>query len=248
MERITFLIEESGERLSCLLNPNSVVMRRTAGVQARRVAGGQLVGAGLSDDPLLHTGGGRTEIELELLFDIGVAGSSIEATDVRDLTRPLWQLAENAVSTDGYGTLPVVRFVWGKAWNIPGIVAAVAERLEQFNEGGEAQRSWLHLRLLRTAEPIAQATRLDQPALDLPDPEEMNTVLVGNDDLIRYYEARGDGSPEGGERLDLLADLYLGDAAFWRRIATFNDIDDPLHVQGGTVLQIPPPTNGGRTP
>ncbi len=36
MERIAFLIERTGEQLSCLLNPENVVAGRMAGVAAQR--------------------------------------------------------------------------------------------------------------------------------------------------------------------------------------------------------------------
>ena len=118
MERVGFLLE-TGERLSCLLNPESIEIRRRAGVQPRRSVGGILTGRGLTDDPLLYTGGGSTEFKLDLLFDVSVAGSSLQTEDVRHLTLPLWRLAENAVGEDGYGRLPIVRFVWGRAGMFP---------------------------------------------------------------------------------------------------------------------------------
>jgi hypothetical protein len=62
MERVAFLIEETGERIVCLLNPESVVVRRTAGVRPRRSIGGSLAGSELADDALLFTGGGTTEM------------------------------------------------------------------------------------------------------------------------------------------------------------------------------------------
>jgi hypothetical protein len=153
MERVAFLIEETNERLGCLLNPENLVVRRFAGVQTRRSLTGQLTGAGLTDDPLLFTGGGLTELQLDLLFDISLAGSSVRTDDVRDLTRPLWNLAENAASPTNYARLPVVRFIWGKSWNIPGVVIAVAERLEQFSSTGVPNRSWLRMRFVRVGEP-----------------------------------------------------------------------------------------------
>ena len=136
MERVAFLLEKTGERIPCLLNPESIVVRRLAGVRTRRSAGGPLTGAGLKDDPLLYTGGGTTEINLDLLFDIAIGGSTIATEDVRDLTRPLWELAEGSPEESGFSRPPVVRFVWGKAWNIPAIVVAVAERLENFTSQG----------------------------------------------------------------------------------------------------------------
>src|SRR4051794_30450288 len=117
MERVAFLLEETNERLGCLLNPDSLVMRRTAGVVPRNSFGGYFTGMGLRDDPLLYTGGGRTELELNLLFDISLQGSSIETRDVRDLTGPLWNLAENNRPTNDRKRPPLVRFVWGKSWN-----------------------------------------------------------------------------------------------------------------------------------
>src|SRR6267143_1807590 len=128
MERVAFLIESTGARIGCLLNPETVSVRRWAGVRPRRSLAGALRADALADDPVLFTGGGTTELELELLFDVGLAGSSVKVTDVRNLTLPLWRLAENGQVTDGELRPDVIRFVWGKAWNVPAVVAAVAER------------------------------------------------------------------------------------------------------------------------
>jgi nucleoid-associated protein YgaU len=42
-----------------------------------------------------------------------------------------------------------------------------------------------------------------------------------------------------GERLDQLAFRYYGDAAGWRLLAVFNDIDDPLRLSPGRLLRVP---------
>ena len=81
MERVAFLIEDTNERLGCLLNPESLVIRRRAGVRTRRSAGGLVTGADLSDDQLLYAGGGNTELTMNLLFDVSLAGSSIVAEE-----------------------------------------------------------------------------------------------------------------------------------------------------------------------
>lgn len=260
MDRAAFLIESTNERIRCLLNPDSVLIRRSAGVKPARSATGQLTGPGLRDDPLLYTGGGRTEIQLDLLFDVELAGSSIITDDVRDLTGPLWDLAESTTDFAGdtgtygtpYGGPPLVRFVWGKSWNIPGVVQAVAERLEQFTAGGVPQRSWLRMRLLRVGEPepppdeiglpsevldaVQQAAPADEDEID---PEQIQTheVLGGS---------RDDGGGEAqGERLDEIAAQYYGDPSLWRLIANFNNIADPDHLVPGTILRIPPLTGSG---
>ena len=245
MERVAFLIEENGERLGCLLNPESLVIRRVAGIHPRRSPGGQVTGAGLTDDPLLYTGGGRTELELDLLFDTSLAGSSITSDDIRDLTRPLWELAENARGANRSGHPPIVRFVWGKSWNIPSVVTAVAERLEHFTPGGAPQRSWMRMRLLRVNEPsppipTTTTTVTDMPQLIEQLPDELNTL-----DTTQVYEIKGGGSAEASasnDRLDIIASIYYGDPALWRLVAILNDIADPLHLAPGTLLQLPPIT------
>jgi hypothetical protein len=229
-----------------MLNPEDMVVRRLAGVRPRRSTGGALTGAGLADDPLLFTGGGMTELHLNLLFDVSLAGSSTTVTDVRDLTYPLWQLAENAADEQNYGRPPLVRFVWGKSWNIPGIVSAVAERLDYFASGGEPLRSWLSMRFLRVAESASAVLAERRPLPSLQLPEEMTpqpSTQTGTPPTQT-------GAPEfqvhemaAGERLDQLEFRYyghLGHPSLWRWLAIFNNIIDPLHIPLGSLLQIPP--------
>jgi hypothetical protein len=187
---------------------------------------------------LLYTGGGQTELELELLFDVNVAGSTIMTADVQNLTRPLWQMTENASDSPEYGKLPLVRFVWGKSFNMPGVVSAVSERLEQFTIAGVPQRSWLKLRLMRVSEPPRRVTAL--PGVENVAYTGEDLTLAGNDGVnkVSYYETGGN-EPNTGNRLDTLAYLYLGSPYLWRLIAELNDIADPNHIEIGLVLAIP---------
>src|SRR4051812_47619722 len=136
MERATFLIESTGEQIGCLLNPESLVVRRVAGIRSRRSIGVSATAAALRDDPLVFTGGGTTELTLQLLFDVSVPGSTIQTGDVRDLTGPLWRLSESSSVADGVLQPEVVRIVWGKVVNVAAVVVAVAERLEHFSDSG----------------------------------------------------------------------------------------------------------------
>ena len=184
MERVAFLIEETNERLGCLLNPEGLVMRRKAGVRARRSATGHLTGTGLTDDPLLFTGGGRTELQFDLLFDVQLGGSSVTDPDVRALTRPLWNLAEHAAGSEAQRGLPLVRFVWGKSWNILGAVVAVAERLEHFTQAGVPQRSWIRLLFLRLDQPPPEPAALARPPTSFPEEELAQLEEGGVHELI----------------------------------------------------------------
>ena len=246
MERVAFLIEETGQRIACMLNPEDLVVRRQAGVRPRRSAGGALTGAGLSDDTLLFTGGGTTELQLNLMFDVSLAGSSKKVKDVRDLTYPLWQLAENAADEQHYGRPPLVRFVWGKSWNIPGIVSAVAERLDYFAAGGEPLRSWLSLRFLRVAE-SASATGMERRAVppinllhELPAQPTTQTGSAPTHAARPEYQVHQVATGERLDQLEFRFYGYLGHPSLWRWLAIFNNIIDPLHIPPGTPVQIPP--------
>jgi hypothetical protein len=251
MERVAFLIEHSGERIGCLLNPDSIVRRRAAGLRPRRSVSGLLTGRGLSDDQLIYTGGGTTELNLDLLFDVSVSGSTIATKDVRDLTAPLWALAENLPVEGGYGEPPLARFIWGKSWNIPGVIAEVAERLEWFTPEGIPRRSWLRMRMLRAAEPHSQPQTV-RPSNQVIAPPQ--AALVGGSPAGstptaaarsvagggRVYEVVGESS-EGGssEPLYNIASRHGRSPSWWKVIAEHNGIDDPLRIAPGTQLQVP---------
>jgi hypothetical protein len=247
MERAAFLVEETNERLGCLLNPADLVMRRVAGVVPRNSVGGHFTGSGLRDDPLLYTGGGKTILELHLLFDVSLAGSSIQSSDVRDLTGPLWNLVENMQNASGSRRPPLVRFVWGKSWNIPGIVTAVAERLESFEADGAPQRSWLSMRLWRVNEEPKESAPGGQLERRLSPAElELSPGSVPADRVQAHVFS-------AGERLDSVAAHYYPDQtaaqgpARWRTLASFNNLQDPFHIPAGFVLQIPPHMARGGT-
>jgi hypothetical protein len=224
-----------------MLNPERLTMRRSAGVRSQRSISGVVSGAVLTDDPLIYTGGGATELLLDLMFDVGLAGSSIATEDVRDLTGPLWSLAENIPDRDGYGRVPLVRFVWGKSWNVPGVVAAVAERLEHFTAEGAPTRSWLRMRFLRVAE-TTETTVLEQPPLRH---EEVIAALPESG--ITTSPATAAATPPenevhqyaANERLDDLATRYFRHPSMWRLLAGFNDLLDPLRIAPGTLLRVP---------
>ena len=97
MERVAFLVDKTGERIDCMLNPESVTMTRLAGVRTRGTTSGQLTGTGLADDPLQFTGGGRTELTLDLLFDV----------DFVDATRPAVPRGDAAAAPSRWSATPM---------------------------------------------------------------------------------------------------------------------------------------------
>lgn len=241
MERVTFLIERSGERIECMLNPETFTITRQAGLQPQRTLAGVLTGTAEADNPVLATGGGTTEFVLELLFDVGKQRSAQPDDSVQTLTTPLWELAENSEATNGYGCPPMIRFVWGKAWNIPAIVVAVAERFEQFTPAGIPRRSWVKLRLLRCKTAVPSAA--DRDLATFGHERAAVPLDVAPEDL-QVHEVQGDRDDNDGgglvERIDQLAHRYYGDVSQWPVLAAFNNVDDPARLPAGTPLMVPP--------
>lgn len=245
MERVAFLVEETGERIDCLLNPETFEVSRLAGVRPRGTVRGQLIGAGLADDPLQFTGGGRTEIRLDLLFDVAFVESKIVPSDVRTLTRRLWLLAENTAEERGAVRPPLVRLVWGKTWNVPGVVTSVAERFDCFDGDGSPRRSWLRMKLVRVAETAADAQASFEEELARTNASAAAGVTPGQPNSTTGSALRtvGDGSGDAGNtgvRFDLLANDGLGSPFRWRLLARHNGIANPWAVEPGTVLAVPP--------
>jgi len=263
MERVAFLIEATGERVTCLLNPESLTFTRQAGLRTRTGNPGTLMGGAGADDPLIVSGGGITELELQLLFDTELAQSLDPAAqaveppqvnadapvpvaipmpepDVRTLTRPLWNLAEPTEDASLTGDVPVVRFIWGRAWNLPAVVTAVAEKLERFGSGGVPQRSWLSLRLRRVPGDNASEPDITEPVdvpLELLDEENGGTLWAGDDATYVQAIADADGNP--ATQLYQLADEHLGSPQSWSVIAAASGIEDPLRIDPGTIIVIP---------
>jgi hypothetical protein len=235
MERVAFLVEPDDLRISCLLNPETVLVKRTAGIRTRESIGGPLSGTGMADAPLLFTGGGHTWLELELLFDVNLPGSSLRTHDVRDLSGVFFSLSENRTETDGVSRPPMVRMVWGKSWNIPGVVTHVAERLDCFSASGVPARSWLKLRMRRVADEPVEFPVLYDWLNDLDTSlailDRLETEDVPSDDR--------EAAVPFTERLDILAQRFFGNPALWRFIAAVNRITDPLEYGVTITLRIP---------
>jgi hypothetical protein len=236
VEHVTFLIESTNVRLTCLLNPedkeDSLTIERSSG--AAREQSGSLTGGNMSDDRIVSRGRGDTRLKLKLLFDVALQGSSIWSQDVRDLTRPLWELTE--YEEQGARELRRVRLFWGKGWEIPAVVESVAERYERFSSSGRPQRSWLTLSLLRVSDQPQPAEWPPlHPATKMPSLEQL---AAARDPSWGVHEKLGNSVQ--GEHLWQLASLYYGDPRLWRLIALANDIADPSKILAGILLVIPP--------
>lgn len=285
MERVTFLVERTGERIPCLLNPECLEVRRSAGVVRRRSAGGAVLGNPRTDDPLIATGGGITEYQLKLLFDVDLladqsgtgtlapsaaatpaptsptegtfagleegsgaeGGDAAEVTaeqaapspssvDVRTLTQPLWALAENGEPVGGNLAPQRVRFVWGRSWNVPGVILAVAERLECFDMQGVPKRSWLSLLMRRVEEELEAGNVPPPPTSPQFELNESQSIDSGDDSVVLPVDDEGTAMTP----LYLVAAERYGDPRYDHAIAEYNDLDDLLELDEGQAIRLPP--------
>jgi len=245
VERVAFLIEKTNQRISCWLNPedgeDAFTIERSSGVA--REPQNSLSRTRLRDNPVVFRSRGDTRLNLKLLFDVTLTGSTVRTSDVRDLTHPIWQLAEYTTPSTTSQELPRVRFIWGRAWDIPVVVESVAERFERFTAGGVPQRSWMSLRLLRLTDEVSPANppRRYSPA-DIPEFNNQRQLSTSgfplDDPSWGVHELLGGDT--GGESLWQLAHNQYGNPSLWRLIARANDIDDPTSISPGTLLRIPP--------
>jgi hypothetical protein len=246
MERVAFLVEETGDHIAAMLNPETLVVSRTSGARPRRSGAGLLSGPGVTDDPILLTGGGRTEVRIDLLFDVDlVEPANSRPDDVRDLTRAIWQMGENSADADGRQQPPNVRFVWGRAWNIPGIVTEVAERFDRFSPAGVPLRSWLRMSFLRTR--LASDEHPGETYEDVAAPSGLDPHGTPTRVVVPLGEEGGDPrdpTPLSPVQLGLLSLDAFGTPFFWKVLLDYNGVDDPLAVSG--PLAVPPP-NGNPT-
>ncbi len=239
MERVAFILP-GGTQLSCMLNPSSILMRRRSGLVSRSAAGESISGLNnQAESGMLHTGGGTTELILELLFDLAIAGNSGQVTDVRQWTIPLWRLTEAAAGPTGERRLPVIRLIWGKSWNVPGVIAEIAERLELFDKSGAPRRSLITMRLLRTNE--EDDTVPDAPLMSPSELAAVNRISSATRGTQKEPDTWA-SAPEAprGMRADLAARAHYGTESMWRLIAGPNGLSDPLANEGGRPLRVLP--------
>lgn len=185
------------------------------------------------DSPILQFVRGQAEtMSLELFFDttdFGTAGPGVVA--VTELTDQFYQLVK---INKHLHAPPVCRFVMG-AGGFPGsymdshwttqarddftcLVENVQQRFTLFSSDGIPLRAQLTVSLkeFKTLdEQIAQ--------IDFQSPDFTKTHVVAQ-----------------GETLNAIAHRAYGESALWREIAEFNALDDPLALEPGAILTLPP--------
>ncbi len=185
------------------------------------------------DMPLLQFVRGQTEtLTLDLFFDTTDDGTGDVATPVTKTTDQFYQLIK--IDSDTHAP-PICHFAWGEH-NFPGsnmngtwasqkrengfdcLVESVRQRFTMFNSQGIPLRATLTVSLREYKTLDGQLQQLG---------------LMSSDRTRTHVVQRGD-------TLNKLADTYYHDSRQWRVIADKNTILDPLALQPGTILELPP--------
>jgi hypothetical protein len=163
-----------------------------------------------------NVGNLTSKLSLELLFDTTEAGD-----DVRRHTEKIAYFL--MPKDDANRTPPRTRFQWG-SFIFEGIIDSLNETLDYFSEEGVPMRATLSLEL-----------------------KSDNIVFLI--DKLQGNGRRGSGSSEGtgvttplrparpGDSVQRLAGR-AGNSADWKTIAAANNIDDPLRLAAGTLLNL----------
>jgi len=166
---------------------------------------------------IFKVGGVRT-VSLTLLFDTQDSGG-----DVTYYTSKLWKMSmidqSSVDSTTGKGLPPPVAFKWGKLY-FKSIITSISETFKLFDADGVPLRSEVAISLREYVESGSTIDASISSGSTTP-PPTVTTVT-------------------GADRLDnIMASVALMSATAVRDIARENNIDNPLNVPPGTVLQVP---------
>lgn len=181
------------------------------------------------DSPILQFVRGQTEtLTMDLFFDSTDGGFDSNATPVTDRTDEFYKLIK--IDNDTHAP-PILRVSWGGD-KFPGskrgstrprfecVVESVRQRYTLFSDQGVPLRATLTVTL-------KEYKTLNQQL------QQLN--LMSADHTKAHVVQEGD-------TLSGIAFAAYGDPAEWRVVASENGLDDPLDLEAGAILRLPPLT------
>ncbi|MEA2236344.1 MAG: hypothetical protein QOC81_1068 [Thermoanaerobaculia bacterium] len=222
-ERLNGRLAAVGDAIEVSFNPNELTYNK--GVQLSEIAIPGL------DSPILQFVRGQAEtLAVDLFFDsTDEGGTGAGAVSVTTHTDQFYKLIKIDRATHAP---PVCRFVWGKGLpssNIIGasstqahgtfqcVVESVRQKFSLFSAEGVPLRATLSLSLKEYKTLEDQVTEIGKESAD-----HTHARVVQRGDTVT----------------SIAAEAY-DDPAPWRAIALHNDIDDPLDLEVGTILEVP---------
>ena len=165
-----------------------------------------------------YLGPGSSTMSVELLFDTSASG-----IDVRKRTEALAYFIVGDAQREGEQRMapPKVSFRWG-SFIFEGIIESMDETPEYFSEEGVPLRATVSLSLKRDALVLYQEERLGQrtqePNQGMGEVQPLSPARTG--DSVQSMAGRSGRSND------------------WKAIAAANDIDDPLRLEAGAMINL----------
>jgi len=205
---------DTGNSVECMFRPKEYTFSKTNSWTQGQVTGGNI--------PQLEFSGGQpTTLSMELFFDTYESGKDVR----KEYTNGIWELMNvTPLTTDprtGKGRPPICEFRWGSMWSFKAVITRITQRFTLFLPDGTPVRATLTVSFQQV---------VDENAF----PRQNPTTGGGFG-----YKAR---VIKEGETIDWIAYDEYGDASMWRFLADTNRLDNPMKLESGQVLSIPPRT------
>jgi Contractile injection system tube protein/LysM domain len=223
-QRLSQSLQPTGSPIACQFNPTEYTLNKGAQTAEIPIPG--------LDSPLLQFVRGQAEtLSADLFFDTTDDAGATSVLPVTEHTDRVYELVKIDPSTHAP---PVCRFSWGNQ-GFPGIllddhlsqqrrtsftciVDSVRQRFTLFNPDGIPLRATLSVTLREYKTLSGQISDLHLESTDLT-----HAHVVAE-----------------GETLSRIAAAVYGDPRRWRFIADANAIVDPLALEPGSILAVPP--------
>jgi len=163
-------------------------------------------------------------VQMEVFFDAFEEPAGDVSKDVETLLQ--WTRPCPPSIGKGKPQPPLLAFQWGVSQvltDFRGYLKSVAARYTMFRTNGTPVRATASI----TLEEVPLDARRQNPT--------SGSLLGRSAHVLRE-----------GETLHTIAHAQYGQPRFWRGLAAFNDIDDPLRLEPGTSILIPTPAEAAR--
>jgi len=163
-----------------------------------------------------------TSLSFNLFFDTTLLG--YPPPNVQNYTSKIFSLTQPRIGTGKYKRPPRCQLIWGTISGkdsilLPdGFLEQVTKSLTHFWEDGTPVRATMNCNFKEWIEP-----------------QKKQKIANPIDDPVRIVKR--------GETLSSIATEEYGDPALWRVIAHQNRLSDPLRIEPGKILTIPPLIN-----
>ena len=161
------------------------------------------------------TTGSRRELKMELFFD---TYSSKDKKNVKEYVKKIEQLM--LINVEKHRP-PIVLVAWGEnALNFQCVLEQMEQRYTMFTSEGTPVRAIVNV-TFKEIDPKQNGSLVSEGEKQSPDHTK-----------IRIFKA--------GDTLQSLSAFEYEDPALWKILAEHNQIDDPLHIKAGTIIEVPP--------